>query len=164
MAIDVKFLTEILNSELMNKIIYHFNQKNKNEFHLKIKIEILQGFSIISGYKNIDISFELFDHELFENIIYFLKETIESNQIKYLGIVLDILKNLFETELNYYEELEKEISLIINFDKKILFIKKFEELNGLEILDKVFNLQTNEDLIKDVYILINLIDNKKITN
>ena len=154
MAINIKFQAKILNCELMDKIIFHFNQKNKNEFDIKIKDEILNLFPIISGYKNLEMSIGIFDNYLFENLKDLLTEKIDLKKIKFLELILDTLKNLFETELIYFEDLIVKDTK----DKGKLFIKNFEEINGLEILDKIILMQYNENLINNVNILIKMMD------
>jgi len=156
-AIDIKFLEEIFNSVLLNLLISQF-EKNEDT----IKNETLQILSIITGYKNFEFSFRIFDYKLFESLINFLNEKIDFKQIKFLGKILEILKNLFEIELLYFNDLLNEKENTFNFNEnEIKFMKKFEEINGFEIFEKIILLQENDKIVNDVYFLLKLIDIRK---
>ena len=152
LAIDIDFFPKIFNSELFETLIKQFDTCEES-----LKIEILQLLLVIVDYKNYEFTFSLFDYDLLQSLINYMFDTNNFFKVNYLMIILDIIKNLFETELNFFGSLTN----VNNFDEnKIQFITKFIKKGGVEILEKIIYMQ-KEDITNQVNSIMKLIYTKE---
>ncbi len=115
---------------------------------------------ILTDYKNYEFTFAIMDYELLSNLMIYLNDSNDFFDLNFLREILIIIKNLFETEINYFGSLIDDK----NFDEnKLFFIKKFLDLDGMRILEKIIYMQ-KEDVINEVKNIMDLIERNEKLN
>jgi hypothetical protein len=100
------------------------------------------------------------DYELLRYLIIYLNDSNDFFDSNFLRQILIVIKNLFETEINYFGSFIDDK----NFDEdKLFFIKKFLDFDGMRILEKIIYMQ-KEDITYEVKIVMELIERNEKLN